>query len=102
MRLRGVWTTNLVGLLLGVGMYSAFVLIPQFVETSTSSGYGFGSSDWSAVPCIAPILTSKAVCHESSFQIFAHYLIDPYSSVHRRGDSSKLATAPQRSALRLV
>jgi EmrB/QacA subfamily drug resistance transporter len=44
MRLRGVWTTNLVGLLLGIGMYSSFVLIPQFVETSTSSGYGFGSS----------------------------------------------------------
>ena len=44
MRLRGVWTTNLTGLLLGVGMYSSFVLIPQFVQTPTSSGYGFGSS----------------------------------------------------------
>ena len=44
MRLRGVWTTNLTGLLLGVGMYSSFVLIPQFVQTSTTSGYGFGSS----------------------------------------------------------
>jgi EmrB/QacA subfamily drug resistance transporter len=44
MRLRGVWTTNLAGLLLGFGMYSSFVLIPQFVQTPTSSGYGFGSS----------------------------------------------------------
>ena len=44
MRLRGVWTTNLAGFLLGVGMYSAFVLIPQFVQAPTSSGYGFGSS----------------------------------------------------------
>ncbi len=44
MRLRGVWTTNLAGFLLGVGMYSAFVLIPQFVQTPTSNGYGFGSS----------------------------------------------------------
>ncbi len=25
-------------------MYSAFVLIPQFVETPVSNGYGFGSS----------------------------------------------------------
>ena len=25
-------------------MYSAFVLIPQFVQTPTSTGYGFGSS----------------------------------------------------------
>ena len=44
MRLRGVWTTNLAGFLLGIGMYSAFVLIPQFVQTPTSNGYGFGSS----------------------------------------------------------
>ena len=44
MRLRGVWTTNLVGFLIGFGMYSAFVLIPQFVQTDPSNGYGFGSS----------------------------------------------------------
>ena len=44
MQLRGVWTTNLAGFLLGIGMYSSFVLIPQFVETPASNGYGFGSS----------------------------------------------------------
>ena len=44
MRLRGVWTTNLAGFLIGFGMYSSFVLIPQFVQTPTSNGYGFGSS----------------------------------------------------------
>ena len=44
MRLRGVWTTNLTGFLIGFGMYSSFVLIPQFVETPESTGYGFGSS----------------------------------------------------------
>ena len=44
MRLRGVWTTNLSGFLLGFGMYSSFVLIPQFVETPVLNGYGFGSS----------------------------------------------------------
>ena len=44
MRLRGVWTTNLAGFLLGFGMFSAFVLIPQFVQTPASTGYGFGSS----------------------------------------------------------
>jgi EmrB/QacA subfamily drug resistance transporter len=44
MRSRGVWTTNLAGFLLGIGMYSSFVLIPQFVQTPTSNGYGFGSS----------------------------------------------------------
>jgi len=44
MRLRGVWTTNLAGFLIGFGMYSSFVLIPQFVQTPASNGYGFGSS----------------------------------------------------------
>jgi EmrB/QacA subfamily drug resistance transporter len=44
MRLSGVWTTNAAALLLGFGMYSAFVLIPQFVQTPGSTGYGFGAS----------------------------------------------------------
>jgi MFS family permease len=44
MRLGGVWTTNAAALLLGFGMYSAFVLIPQFVQTPASTGYGFGAS----------------------------------------------------------
>jgi MFS family permease len=44
MRLPGVWTTNTAALLLGFGMYSAFVLIPQFVQTPRSTGYGFGAS----------------------------------------------------------
>ena len=44
MRLSGVWTTNLAALLLGFGMYSAFILIPQFVQTPKSTGYGFGAS----------------------------------------------------------
>ncbi|MRJ75550.1 MFS transporter [Aeromicrobium sp. SMF47] len=44
MRLPGVWTTNLVALLLGVGMYASFGFIPQFNQTPSESGYGFGSS----------------------------------------------------------
>jgi EmrB/QacA subfamily drug resistance transporter len=44
MRLRGVWTTNLAGLLVGLGMFSAFVLIAQYVQAPESTGYGFGAS----------------------------------------------------------
>jgi EmrB/QacA subfamily drug resistance transporter len=44
MRIRGVWTTNAVALLLGFGMYSSFILLPQFVETPRRAGYGFGAS----------------------------------------------------------
>lgn len=44
MQIRGVWTTNLVAFLLGVGMYSSFILVPQYVQEPTSTGYGFGVS----------------------------------------------------------
>jgi predicted MFS family arabinose efflux permease len=44
MRRRGVWTTNLAAFVFGFGMFSSFVLVPEFVETSTSSGFGFGAS----------------------------------------------------------
>ncbi|MFI5050571.1 MAG: MFS transporter [Gaiellales bacterium] len=44
LRLRPVWTTNLSATLIGFGMFASFVLIPQFVETPTSTSYGFGAS----------------------------------------------------------
>src|SRR5436309_3350182 len=44
MRLRGVWTTNLAAFVFGFGMYSSFVLVPEFVELPPSTGFGFGAS----------------------------------------------------------
>lgn len=44
MRIRGVWTTNAVALLLGFGMYASFILLPEFVEAPGSTGYGFSAS----------------------------------------------------------
>ncbi len=44
MRIPAVWTTNLVALLFGVGMYSIFAFLPEFLQTPTSAGYGFGAS----------------------------------------------------------
>lgn len=44
MRLRGVWTTNLVAALVGVGMYASFGFMPQFNQTPPEAGYGFGST----------------------------------------------------------
>ncbi len=44
MRIRGVWTTNTVALLLGFGMYASFILLPQFVESPGKAGYGFNAS----------------------------------------------------------
>ncbi|MEW1862417.1 MFS transporter [Streptomyces sp. NBC_00669] len=39
-----VWTNNTVALLFGVGMYSVFAFLPEFVQSPKSTGYGFGSS----------------------------------------------------------
>jgi MFS family permease len=44
MRIRGVWTTNLVAFLLGGGMYASFIVIPQFAQLPASTGFGFGAS----------------------------------------------------------
>jgi MFS family permease len=44
MRIRGVATTNAAAFLLGFGMYSAFILIPQYVQIPKSTGWGFGAS----------------------------------------------------------
>ena len=39
---RPVLATNLTTMLVGTGMFGAFVLIPQIAQTPKSSGYGFG------------------------------------------------------------
>jgi MFS family permease len=44
MRRPGVWTNNLVALLIGIGLYAMFAFLPEFVQTPTSAGYGFGAS----------------------------------------------------------
>jgi EmrB/QacA subfamily drug resistance transporter len=44
MRIRGVWTTNLAAFLLGAGMYSSFVVFPQFAQLPKHTGFGFGAS----------------------------------------------------------
>jgi len=44
MRIRAVWATNLAALLYGFGMFAMFITVPQFTQTPTSVGYGFGAS----------------------------------------------------------
>lgn len=43
MRRKAVWTNNLVALLIGVGMYGVFAFVPEFVQTPSGAGYGFGA-----------------------------------------------------------
>jgi MFS family permease len=44
MRLPAVWTTNLVALLFGAGMYAIIGFLPEFLQTPAGAGYGFGAS----------------------------------------------------------
>ena len=44
MRRRAVWTNNLVAFMFGIGMYSVIGFLPEFTQTPTSTGYGFGAS----------------------------------------------------------
>ncbi len=44
MRLPAVWTNNLVALLVGAAMYGLLAFLPEFVQTPSSAGYGFGVS----------------------------------------------------------
>jgi EmrB/QacA subfamily drug resistance transporter len=44
MAARGVWATNLAAFLLGAGMYSAFLLLPQFAQLPRITGFGYGAS----------------------------------------------------------
>jgi EmrB/QacA subfamily drug resistance transporter len=58
MRLPGVWTTNLVALLFGAGMFSILVFLPQFLQTPSSEGYGFGASVTGSGLLLVPMLAA--------------------------------------------
>jgi MFS family permease len=65
LRRRGVWTTNLTGLLTGFGMFGSFILLPQFVQTPEQAGYGFGADVTAAglflLPAAAVMLVAGPV-----------------------------------------
>ena len=44
MRIPAVWSTNLAALLFGFGMFAMFITVPQFAQTPSAAGYGFGAS----------------------------------------------------------
>jgi EmrB/QacA subfamily drug resistance transporter len=44
MRVRGVWATDLVSLILGFAMFGTFLLVPTLLQLPAVTGYGFGKS----------------------------------------------------------
>lgn len=62
MRIPAVWTTNVVSLLLGVGMYSIFAFVPEFLQTPSSAGYGFTASITKAGLIVLPLAVTVFIC----------------------------------------
>jgi EmrB/QacA subfamily drug resistance transporter len=65
MSIPAVWWTNVAALLIGVGMYAQNVIIPPFLQTPSSEGYGFGASVTSSgllmLPSTAAMLVAGLV-----------------------------------------
>jgi MFS family permease len=61
MRIPAVWSTNLAALLFGFGMFAMFVTLPQFTETSTRAGYGFGASVTQSGLYLAPFAAAMVI-----------------------------------------
>ncbi|WP_229072746.1 MFS transporter [Actinoplanes sp. DH11] len=44
MRIRGVWATDVVAVMLGFAMFGTFLLVPMLLQLPAATGYGFGKS----------------------------------------------------------
>jgi EmrB/QacA subfamily drug resistance transporter len=66
MRLPAVWTTNLVALLFGLGMYATFAFLPGFLQTPKSAGYGFGASITESGLLVLPMSATMFIFGASS------------------------------------
>jgi MFS family permease len=78
MRLRGVWATNLAGLLVGFSMMAGMLLVPRFLQMPEATGYGFGTTVTVSGLYVLP-------------QAFAMLLIGPMAGVIDKRFGSKLA-----------
>ncbi|MFK3985262.1 MFS transporter [Micromonospora sp. NPDC050397] len=61
MRLPAVWATNLVALLFGGVMFALYGFLPQFTQTPSAAGYGFGASVTEAGLLMLPMLVTMFV-----------------------------------------
>jgi MFS family permease len=43
-RERGIWTANLIALLVGMGVFASLAFLPQLMQTPPEAGYGLGAS----------------------------------------------------------
>ncbi|MEV6302600.1 MFS transporter [Actinoplanes sp. NPDC051861] len=62
MRIRGVWATDLVALMLGFAMFGTFLLVPTLLQLPAATGYGFGKSVSQAGLFLLPTVAMMVVC----------------------------------------
>jgi EmrB/QacA subfamily drug resistance transporter len=62
MSTRGVWSANLVALLIGIAMYGSFGFLPQFNQTPSVNGYGFGATVAEAGHMMLPAAAGTFLC----------------------------------------
>jgi EmrB/QacA subfamily drug resistance transporter len=73
LRNRVVLTANVTALIIGFGMYGAFTLVPMFVQTPPSAGYGFGASVAGAGLFIVPMAVAMLVASPVAGRLGARY-----------------------------
>jgi MFS family permease len=73
MRIPVVWTTNLVALLFGVGMYATFAFLPELLQTPRDSGYGFGASITQSGLILLPASITMFVVGQLSGRLTARF-----------------------------
>jgi EmrB/QacA subfamily drug resistance transporter len=73
MRIRGVWTTNLVAFLLGAGMYASFLILPQFAQLPRRTGFGFGVSVVTAGLYLLPAALGMSVLGSAAGRVARRY-----------------------------
>jgi len=61
MRIPAVWSTNLAALLFGFGMFSMFIVLPQFTQTPIHVGYGFSASVTASGLYLAPFAAAMVI-----------------------------------------
>ncbi|MDW5326731.1 MFS transporter [Plantactinospora sp. KLBMP9567] len=73
MRLRAVWTTNLVSLLFGIGLFAVMTFLPVFVQTPPEAGYGFGASVTQAGLMLLPMTVTMFLAGLASAPLARHF-----------------------------
>jgi len=73
MGITAVWTNNLAAFLFGIGMYSVFAFLPEYLQTPSSTGYGFGASTFVSGCYLLPMTGGMFVLGLYSGKIAARF-----------------------------